>query len=211
MIEEYVREMTAEERASLQSALRPPPAIARRSRSISTEAWGLAGVWVLTLVVIALAGGRNIGGFVFAAAVGGIVVGYHLVSAARRNARRREYGERYMEQRHPELARVLEDGRVTVKRVRAVAVVEIEPIEDEGTGYVFDLGDGRVLFLKGQDYFPADDGAPWPNTEFGSARPRTARCWTFTATERRFPRCASFPLRTSIPRKGGTSARKCWR
>jgi hypothetical protein len=65
---------------------------------------------------------------------------------------------------------MLQDGRVVVKRVHAVAVVEIEPLEDEGTGYVFDLGDGRGLFLKGDDYFPADEDAVWPSTEFEIVR-----------------------------------------
>lgn len=172
MIQDSIRDMTAEERASLQAAMQPPPAAERQParRSIGPEAWGLVGVLVVTLAVIVLSGGRNIGGLVFAAVAGLAAVGYHVVSEARRNAPRRSFSANYIAQRRRELAQILEDGRATVRRVHAVAVVEIQPIEDEGMGYVFDLGDGRVLFLKGQDYDIADDEAPWPNTDFEIVR-----------------------------------------
>lgn len=173
MIQEFVREMNAEERAWVQRAMRPQPAGTRQS-IITPEVWGLAVVWALTLVIIALTGGRNIGGFVFATAVGAGIVGYKLVAEARARARadaeRRKNLEAFETRRSNALARVLEDGRVTVKRVHAVAVVEIEPIEDEGYGYVFDLGDGRVLFIKGDHFFPEDEEAAWPNTDFEIVR-----------------------------------------
>lgn len=35
---------------------------------------------------------------------------------------------------------------------------------------MFDLGDGRVLFLKGPCYFPSDEDAPWPSTDFEIVR-----------------------------------------
>ncbi|HYH82491.1 MAG TPA: hypothetical protein VEX86_22055 [Longimicrobium sp.] len=168
MIQESVREMNAEERVWLQKAMQPhPPGVGHSDES--RETWGLAAVWILTMVVVTVFGRVNIGGIVAAGALGAILVGYRLVRAAARNAQRRKFFEQRDAHRNRELARVLEDGRVTVKRVRAVAVVEIEPVEDEGTGYVFDLGDGRVLFIKG-DYFPADIDAPWPNTAFEIVR-----------------------------------------
>ena len=174
MIQEYVREMNAEERAWLQGGLQPEPAHRRRSmlRSIEPEAWGGVVVWALTIGVVALAGGANIGGLAAAVIVGVFVVGRPLLAAVREEALRRKNAQAHMERRHGELARMLEDGRVVVKRVQAVAVVEIEPIEDEGYGYVFDLGDGRVLFLKGQDYpgTDMDEEMPWPNTEFEIVR-----------------------------------------
>lgn len=169
MIEEYAREMSATERASLQSAMRPQPAGAWHSDS-SRETWGLAAVWILTLVVIALTGGANKGGLAAAGAAGALVIGYRLVTVAIGNARRRKLREGHTAHTFRELSRVLQDGRVAVKRVRAAAVVEIEALEDEGTGYVFDVEDGRVLFIKGQDYFPSDDEMPWPNTEFEIVR-----------------------------------------
>jgi hypothetical protein len=173
MIEEHVRQMTAGERASLQGGMRPEPA-RRREPLIGPEGWVSVAVAILGLVAVALAGGRNVGGFVLAIAAGVTYGGYRLVATGRSRARREQFIERYMAQRSGELARTLQDGRVTVKRVHAVAVVQIDPIEDEGTGYVFDLGDGRVLFLKGQHYDTAGDAdAPWPNTDFEIVRAAT--------------------------------------
>jgi hypothetical protein len=169
MIQDVVREMSAEERASLQGALRPPPTV-RRQRADSRETWRLAAVWILTLAAIAAFGRVNVGGLVAAVVVGAVMVGYRLVRAPVATAPRREFVERHAAQRAREIARMLEDGRVTVRRVRAVAVVEIEPLEDEGTGYVFDLGDGRVLFFKADACLPTDAEAPWPNTEFEIVR-----------------------------------------
>ena len=169
VIQEFVREMNAEERASLQGAMRPRSAAIRHSDS-ARETWMLAAVWVLTLVVIAGTGGTNKGGFAVAGIAGAAFIGYRLAAEAVNKARRREFREAHTVRMSSEHARALEDGRVTVKRVRAVAVVEIEPLEDEGTGYIFDLGDGRVLFLKGDGYFPAEEGAPWPNTDFEIVR-----------------------------------------
>jgi len=169
MIQDYTREMTAEERASLQNALRPQPPGVWQSRGDARETWGLAAVWILTLVVIASFGRVNPGGLAAGIAVGAILIGRRLVAATRGKAKHQTFQTEHAARRAREVARVLEDGRVTVRRVRAVAVVEIEPLEDEGTGYVFDLGDGRVLFIKGE-YFRADGEAPWPNTEFEIVR-----------------------------------------
>lgn len=171
MIEEFVREMTAAERADLEQAMRWQPTPVRPStpQGIGLEAVGLVVLLLLALGAIWLAGGRDRGGLVFAAVVGGIFVVHHVISTAR-TARPGAYAQDYMERRRREIVRVLEDGRATVKRVHAVAVVEMEPIEDEGMGYVFDLGDGRVLFLKGQDYFALDEDALWPNTDFEIVR-----------------------------------------
>jgi hypothetical protein len=175
MIEESVREMTAEERASLQSAPRPMPTRTRQTvlGSIEPETWVTAGVALVAGAGIAVVGAKSIASAVIAVTAGVALGGVPLARAALRESRRLKFAEGYMAGRDRELAAMLEDGRVTVKRVRAVAVVEIEPIEDEGMGYVFDLGDGRVLFLKGQDYDVADDDAPWPNTEFEIVRAAT--------------------------------------
>jgi hypothetical protein len=55
-------------------------------------------------------------------------------------------------------------------------VVEIEELEDEGPGYIFDLGDGRSLFLKGRRFAHAV-GGPWPNSEFDIIRTVAAGLW----------------------------------
>jgi hypothetical protein len=106
MIEEYGRAMSTAEWAELQSAMQSQPP-RRRQPLIPAETWGLALVAVLTLVIIALAGG-NKGGLTIAGAAVVLVVGYQLVAAAVRNARNRKWGDAYMAQRHRELALVLE-------------------------------------------------------------------------------------------------------
>lgn len=171
MIQESVREMSAEERAPLRAAMQPP---ARRPQPIVTrEGWLMAAVWLLVPVVLWLRGERSVGGYAGVLVLGAGIAGYHLVSTARANARHRRNHAIWTTQRGGELARVLEDGRAVVTRVRAAAVVQIEPWEDEGTGYLFDLGDGRVLSMKGDDYFvdgEDQDEARWPNTDFEVVR-----------------------------------------
>jgi hypothetical protein len=174
MIQESVREMTAAERAPLRATMQPP---ALRPRPlVSREGWLMAAAWLLVPVVLWLRGERSIGGYAGVLVLGAGIAGYHLVSTARAAARQRRnhatqaVREAYAARTERDRARILEDGRVVVKRVRAEAVVEIEALEDEGTGYVFDVGEGRVLFIKGPDVFPSDDEMPWPNTEFEIVR-----------------------------------------
>lgn len=172
MIHEYVREMTEEERASLQRALTTPG-----PRPQTRSAPDAVAPAITLAVVIASAGGIIVftgkapsGGIVAAVVVGGLYALYQAVAASRRHQQVVTRQQDYAVERGRDLARMLEDGRVTVKRVRATAVIELEPFEDEGPGYLFDLGDGRVLFLKGQDYGFPDDENPWPNTEFEIVR-----------------------------------------
>jgi hypothetical protein len=47
--------------------------------------------------------------------------------------------------------------------IRAAAFVELEEVEDEGACYAFDLGDGRIAFLSGQEFYP---GARFPSLDF---------------------------------------------
>jgi hypothetical protein len=77
----------------------------------------------------------------------------------------------------PELKQALLTGMVTVKKICAKAVIELEEFEDEGGGYIFDIGDGQVLFLKGQQYFPVNDEMPWPNTRFEIVRTNPGNRW----------------------------------
>lgn len=180
MIEESVRELTAKERGWLRDGMGPVPATSPPYGydAVRTAAAMAAGFLILTLVAAFV----EIGG-VPAPVLAGLFVLAAIVSLARLAAAYREYAAArdwrrgYLEQNRAELTRALEDGHAVVKRVRAVAVVEIEPMEDEGTGYLYDLGDGRVLFLKGQGYEPEDEDTPWPNTEFEIVRTRAAGRW----------------------------------
>lgn len=175
MIEEFVRPMSAEERESLEHNIRPMHDVPVRY-TLGTVRYAVVGlaVSVVAAVVLLLMGPR-FRGFGVAVAGGGLyfVQEIRKAFAERRELRRRM--EMHQARRHPELARALEDGRVAVKRVRAVAVVQIEPMEDEGTGYLFDLGDGRVLALKGADYSSIDGEAELPSSEFDIVRLNTDR------------------------------------
>ena len=173
MIQEYVREMTAEERASFQHSIRATPTTLPPIRPTTMA---LVAAAALTVVVAAWIGIRGLvpGGVAAALAAVGLLGLYDFIKACAADRRMLARRVSFVAESERALARVLADGRVTVKRVRAVAVVEMEPIEDEGTGYLFDLGDGRVLFLKGQFYSPSEDeegyDPPWPNTEFEIVR-----------------------------------------
>jgi hypothetical protein len=61
------------------------------------------------------------------------------------------------------LTAALQDDRGRVFRVQSNRVVEFEEIEDEGACFAFDIGDGRVLFVLGQEFYADDE---FPNTDF---------------------------------------------
>lgn len=87
------------------------------------------------------------------------------------------HGRDFRQHDVPAIHAALRDGTVHLIAVRATAVVTIQQFEDEGAGFIFDVGDGQVLFLKGQDYQPADDAMPWPNTEFEIVRSAVGNRW----------------------------------
>jgi hypothetical protein len=66
----------------------------------------------------------------------------------------------------PKLERALRDNTAWVRRVQPNQVIEIWQYEDEGDGYIFDVGNGKLLYLKGQWTEFDDENAPWPNTDF---------------------------------------------
>lgn len=174
-----MREMTAEEREWLRSALRPAPATARPygPRTVVVPAVGVA---VCSILAIALAATGVEGTPVLAGVIGlwAIFFAIRLVRAYPAYVRARDWHRGYDARMHTEITEALEDGHAVVKRVRAVAVIEVEPMEDEGTGFFFDLGDGRTLFVKGQDFDgPMDEEDSWPNSDFEIVRTRTGGRW----------------------------------
>jgi hypothetical protein len=164
MIEETIREITPEERESV-----PPPArhhhVTPRSPGYRSEAWMLA-VAAVVLVGIVVVRGVPTGSVAAGLASATLVPVVLFISAFVKDARFRAAHRPTPFVPPAPRTSVLEDGRVLVKRVQATAVVEIEELEDEGPGYLFDIGGGQVLFLKGLDYPPYDDETPWPNTDF---------------------------------------------
>lgn len=60
------------------------------------------------------------------------------------------------------LAAALQHDRARVTRIQAARVAELEEIEDEGACYAFDVGDGKIVLLTGQQYYPTDT---FPNSD----------------------------------------------
>ena len=61
------------------------------------------------------------------------------------------------------LQSALKRNAADVYDVQAKSFVEFEEIEDEGASYAFELEDGRVLFISGQEFYP---GAKFPSLDF---------------------------------------------
>ncbi len=71
----------------------------------------------------------------------------------------------------PKLRAALADGQADVSLVTSDRVIVIE--DDEGFAtYLFDLGDGTTLQLRGQDIYPANEDAAWPARQFEIVRTR---------------------------------------
>lgn len=138
---------------------------ARRLASEGSMAWkatlpgaGLVAVlWVLTL--LASDAPWTVITVVWVAVGGGILawVGW----GARRDAG-------YLRSMARSLESALERDRARVYDIRARAFVELEEYEDEGACYAFDLGDGRLVFVTGQEFYPE---ARFPSLDFSLVHP----------------------------------------
>jgi hypothetical protein len=80
------------------------------------------------------------------------------------------YARRFNRDQAPKIRAALDDGRASVLIITSDRVVVIEEYEDEGLAYIYDLGDGTSLFLRGEDYFPEEEDAPWPARQFEIVR-----------------------------------------
>jgi len=54
-------------------------------------------------------------------------------------------------------------NEASVIRIRSEAMIEFEEMEDEGACYAFQLDDGRIVVVAGQEFYPS---AKFPNTDF---------------------------------------------
>jgi hypothetical protein len=107
----------------------------------------------------------------------GIIALYAVIALVQSYFHWRGVHARFQRDDAPELREALQDGCVRATRVEAAAVVAIEEFEDEGAGFLLDVGDNRVLFLKGQEYWPIDDSMPWPNSRFDIVRTIHGNRW----------------------------------
>lgn len=70
----------------------------------------------------------------------------------------------------PRLLPDLRDGRAEVLNVEPVDVIRVEQFEDEGVGFLVDLGNGRALFLQGQHLEPMEKKRRFPCQAFTVVR-----------------------------------------
>jgi hypothetical protein len=84
---------------------------------------------------------------------------------------------KFMRHELPEIYKALENGNVFVKQITANAVIEIVEFEDEGSGFIYDVGDGKILFLKGQRFYPVNEDMAWPNSGFDIVRTVHGGLW----------------------------------
>lgn len=89
----------------------------------------------------------------------------------------RGYAKQFHRNVNPKVRDALAAGLVEVKRVEVKEAIEIEEFEDEGSGWIFDIGEGQCLVLKGQSYFPDDKQSAWPNTSFEIVRTAKHGLW----------------------------------
>lgn len=181
MIEELTRPMNEAERAWLTECITDiQPFITFRDTLKSFIVWsgGLVGCGLLAAGIFlaelnALVGGLLLGplGIVAIICLYAVIQmwsSYFNWSAVHRNFVRLDV---------PEIERALLDGMVAVRNIHATAVIELVEFEDEGGGFIFDLGNGQVLFLKGQQYFPVKDEMQWPNSDFEIVRTVHGNRW----------------------------------
>ncbi len=60
----------------------------------------------------------------------------------------------------------LGDGCAEVHRYRAIEAIRVQEREDEGTGFLLKLEDGRTLFLAGQLFYELEEERRFPCREF---------------------------------------------
>jgi hypothetical protein len=89
-----------------------------------------------------------------------LVVGGAIAVWVRRDARAHE---RQLQRMSRGLESALRRNAADVYDVRARSFAELEEIEDEGACYAFELGDDRLVFIAGQQFYPS---ARFPSLDF---------------------------------------------
>lgn len=188
VLEEVQRPLTEAERRQLEKSLEG----GGRSIPFAQEMRDLA-VWTgASLLLTAL---FAIGGFgierpeMFWRIPGGVLLGgssicgflclyilIQIISGIRRNAKE---ARRFAREDKPKIRAALEHGQAKVVRVTSdeVIVVEEQEYVDEGSAYIYGLGDGRSFYLRGQHCYPKDRPAPWPARRFEIANTAIKDIW----------------------------------
>ncbi|MGI9037736.1 MAG: hypothetical protein ACR2GQ_02635 [Gemmatimonadota bacterium] len=148
------RPLTDPERERLRFQLEDLRGRARRGRSAS---WGVVSGAVLILYLLTLLVSEAAPLWI---TLFWLAFGVGLFFWVRRDFRR-DAG--WMQVMAASVESALRRGEADAIDVDAVAYAEFEEYEDEGACWAFDLGDGRLLFVRGQEYYRDDD---FPSLEF---------------------------------------------
>ena len=170
MISETQRQMTAEERAMLQTWIISTPKPAGFARSFLVGSGLLVAALLLVVAFVFLLTLRvNLVLFVIVAVIlffvgfGCVFIGGNMISSSLHLWRIR-CG--LIRGQNPKVEDALRDGRVQVLRVEADSVIHLEEFEDEGSAFLFSVEPSRTLILKGQDIYPVEDSMPSPAQRF---------------------------------------------
>ncbi len=180
MIQETIRCLTDAERRCLQERLDAQCPVSGRGTARWSLIWagGLLLLALLAAGLIALRPNPVLGGLVGGLlSVAGIVCLYALIMVVSGFLRWRQAYREFARDTVPVVRRVLREGRCLSRDVTASRVYEIEEFEDEGPGYIFAIGEGKSLLLKGQKYEPEDARMPWPAPTFSLVRSSDGELW----------------------------------
>ena len=180
MVRRETRQMNEREAAVLQAAAGWAPDVTLRGTvkwlaiwtacliALGVMAYGLS-LWTAPPIVVDLLG------TVLGAA--GILSLFLIFTLIRGYIHWSRVGREFRQTDVPAIQAALRDATVQVTSVRATAVATIEQFEDEGDGFIFDVGNGQLLVLKGQRYWPVAETMPWPNSEFEIVRSTVGNRW----------------------------------
>ena len=177
---DHTPELSGSERRCLQDRLDAQCPVTARDTVKWSLIW-LGGLLLLALLaagLIALRPGAILGGIAGGVLfVAGIICLYAFIMVVSGFFRWRKTYRQFAKDTIPTVRRVLQEGRCQSRDVTASEVYEIEEFEDEGPGYIFALGEGKSLLLKGQKYAPEEDKMPWPAGTFSLVRSTDGGLW----------------------------------
>lgn len=181
MYRELTRPLTDDERTTLEAVACPDRFSMSLTSTLKGVALSLVGLVLCSLaafVVVRLNPGAVIGGMIGGLiVVTGIICLYLLILFISSHRHWSRIRRRFILDDIPRIRSEIADGRALVKHVQTENVIEVSEYEDEGPSYLFDVGDGQVLFIKGQHYYSVEDRMPWPNTDFELVRTARERLW----------------------------------
>ena len=169
MYSEYQRQLTEDEKMSLAQQ-------ANASSLVNVRAT-LFWLFVFTLVLAICVGAMAIlislsptWGPILAACPGVIGFGCVLciVMFLQGHLDHARFHRQFKVETRPQLLKAIEADSAIVREFKATRCIKLVPFEDEGAGFIYDIGDGSLVFLKGQAYEhdEEDQSNPWPNDHF---------------------------------------------